>query len=116
MNNDFLVHHGIIGQKWGERRYQYQDGSLTPEGQQRYGIKEARRNIYQLGKKMNASQYNDTFATRDLNRVSFKNAMTRNFGGTVKPEDQKKYDIQKQIASKMASDYKRDKKSLCRCS
>lgn len=116
MNNDFLetyelCHHGVIGQKWGIRRYQNPDGSLTPEGQQRYGIKEARRNIYQLGKKMNVSQYNDTFATRDLNRVSFKNTMTRKFGGTVKPEDQKKYDIQKQIASKMAADYKRDKKA-----
>lgn len=43
MNTDFLesyepYHHGIQGQKWGERRYQYQDGSLTPEGKRRYGI------------------------------------------------------------------------------
>lgn len=35
--NDYeLYHHGIIGQKWGIRRYQYQDGSLTAEGRQRY--------------------------------------------------------------------------------
>ena len=31
-----LYHHGIIGQKWGIRRYQNSDGSLTPEGQKRY--------------------------------------------------------------------------------
>lgn len=34
--NDFLLHHGIKGQKWGIRRYQNPDGSLTSEGMQRY--------------------------------------------------------------------------------
>lgn len=32
-----LYHHGIQGQKWGIRRYQNPDGSLTPEGRIRYG-------------------------------------------------------------------------------
>ena len=27
-----LYHHGIKGQKWGVRRYQNEDGSLTEEG------------------------------------------------------------------------------------
>lgn len=31
-----LCHYGIKGQKWGVRRYQYADGSLTPAGQKRY--------------------------------------------------------------------------------
>lgn len=35
--NDYLAHHGIKGQKWGIRRYQNPDGSLTPEGLKRYG-------------------------------------------------------------------------------
>ena len=30
-----LAHHGILGQKWGVRRYQNADGSLTPEGMRR---------------------------------------------------------------------------------
>ena len=31
-----LYHHGIKGQKWGVRRFQREDGSLTTEGQKRY--------------------------------------------------------------------------------
>lgn len=42
MRNDFesnyLMHHGILGQKWGIRKYQNPDGSLTPAGRERYGI------------------------------------------------------------------------------
>lgn len=34
----YLAHHGIKGQKWGVRRYQYEDGSLTAEGRTRYGL------------------------------------------------------------------------------
>ena len=31
-----IYHHGIKGQQWGVRRYQNEDGSLTPEGRRRY--------------------------------------------------------------------------------
>lgn len=36
-----LFHHGIKGQKWGKRRYQNEDGSLTPAGKSRYGYETA---------------------------------------------------------------------------
>lgn len=34
--NNELYHHGIKGQKWGLRRYQNEDGTLTEEGRRRY--------------------------------------------------------------------------------
>lgn len=35
--NDELYHHGIKGQRWGVRRFQGVDGSLTAAGKKRYG-------------------------------------------------------------------------------
>lgn len=35
-NEDFLAHHGILGQKWGVRRFQDKNGRLTAEGKVRY--------------------------------------------------------------------------------
>ena len=36
--DDTLEHFGVLGMKWGIRRYQNKDGSLTPAGKRKYKI------------------------------------------------------------------------------
>lgn len=49
MQEEIIYHHGIKGMKWGVRRYQNEDGSLTPAGKKRYAedadseVKESRK-------------------------------------------------------------------------
>lgn len=35
----YLAHHGIKGQRWGVRRYQNEDGTLTEAGRKKYSKK-----------------------------------------------------------------------------
>lgn len=45
---EYLIHHGIKGQRWGVRRFQNEDGSLTSEGAKRY---QTAKDEYQKSKK-----------------------------------------------------------------
>lgn len=54
-SGEYLAHHGIKGQKWGIRRYQNPDGTLTAAGRKRYGVDldisdVSRRNIARIRK------------------------------------------------------------------
>lgn len=57
---DVLKHHGILGQKWGVRRYQNEDGSLTNAGKKRYGVGDTKSlSRYGIGSNEYVSAYND---------------------------------------------------------
>ena len=45
ISDDELYHYGIKGQKWGIRRYQNKDGSLTAAGKKRRSSSDEVRNM-----------------------------------------------------------------------
>lgn len=47
-----LIHHGVKGQKWGVRRYQNEDGSLTTAGKQRQEKEESETKGKSIAKKI----------------------------------------------------------------
>lgn len=63
MNEGYLMHHGILGQKWGVRRFQNADGSLTDAGRERYGIseKQVRRDQARMNFKAKLGNRDDHF-------------------------------------------------------
>ena len=50
ISNDELYHHGVKGQRWGVRRYQNADGSLTAAGKAQYNVTSNGRVKYSTGK------------------------------------------------------------------
>lgn len=68
--NDEFYHHGIKGQKWGIRRYQNSDGSLTPLGRRRYS-KDAEE--YRL-------EQQRTFAQERLSGIAARDVELANHG------------------------------------
>lgn len=65
MSNE-LYHHGIKGQKWGIRRYQFADGSYTPAGIKRYQISKNRTGYKLIGSMMSmrVSELNNSIRTK----------------------------------------------------
>lgn len=86
-----LCHHGILGQKWGIRRYQNSDGSLTAAGKKRYNAKSFQemsrddKKTYKtdrkIAKRLRTSKGNYAFSTGQAehfkNMSSTKRLLTR---------------------------------------
>lgn len=93
MNNE-LTHFGIKGQKWGVRRYQNKDGSLTAEGKEH--VKNYKKSV---------SLKKREIAEGDVVVKSSKR-LSRDFGQTYRMVDDEEF------FNRVAREYKVDIKSL----
>lgn len=78
-NYNYLCHDGIKGMRWGVRRFQYEDGTLTPEGKKRYG------SVQKLNYINAKKEYNRAF-----NKAYFKSGIHLTKKG--KDEDTKRWE------------------------
>ena len=85
-----LYHHGIKGQKWGERRFQYEDGSLTEEGRRRYGVGERIKRSFREHQRYNLQRsfYNDIQAAKKEKTLRGKYSQ---LAGNARMERQMRY-------------------------
>lgn len=51
-DNAYLEHYGILGQKWGLRRFRNKDGTLTSEGKIRYGNGDTKGTVTKAAEKV----------------------------------------------------------------
>lgn len=75
-NEIYISHHGVKGQRWGVRRYQNPDGTLTDAGKRKQIKKQRREDI------KNRSLLSEEELNTKLNRIEkenrFKAAASRN--------------------------------------
>ena len=81
-----LYHHGIKGQKWGVRRFQNKDGSLTPAGEKRYDEPNVGRKT--SGSKSKEAKKYKIPKKKSLHRLKLEEKY-RNEGMTKKDAEQK---------------------------
>ena len=74
--SDYLYHHGILGQRWGIRRFRNKDGSLTSAGKKRYGIKEQGKLANKIKKDAQKGKRDTSYISKSIkNQEQISNTM-----------------------------------------
>ena len=85
--DDVLIHYGILGMKWGVRRYQNKDGSLTSAGKKRYSnnddIKDSPQKNTEEPKKKSVKDMSDEELRREINRMQLEQSYLRMTGQNI---------------------------------
>ena len=68
MYDNYLCHYGVKGMRWGVRRYQNSDGSLTPAGRKRYERDQRENSSKKKGNKVGQADPN-RWVKEDLTRT-----------------------------------------------
>lgn len=98
-----LYHHGIPGQKWGIRRYQNPDGSLTPAGRERYTFSAKDEQRYRRLKSKRIKNY---YQATEQNRLYNKKKRLSNLSKEDMEKEIKEHDakaVEKQAKLKTAA-------------
>lgn len=75
-NTDYLQHYGILGMRWGIRRYQNKDGSLTPAGKKRLSKLDAERETL-LGKNKKSESTEKPKSVKEMTTDELQSLITR---------------------------------------
>lgn len=91
--SDELCHYGVLGMKWGIRRYQNKDGSLTAAGKKRKKL--SSDDTSHLSEKSRRSKLTNEQTIEELKKLTAP-SRDPNFDGN-KPEEKKWLELDKEI-------------------